>query len=102
MPQDLPSLITALRSADGAQQLSAAEKLAQLGADAQPAAVALVESCAGDDEVREWATSALEGMGPPLAADVNQLKQLLKSPNLDVAYWAATLLGRLRSQAAPA
>jgi len=102
MPADIPALITALRSDDPVQQAAAAEKLAQSGTDAQPAAVALVEACAGDDDVHEWAVSALEGMGPPPVADVSRLAQLLSSPYLDVAYWAATLLGRLAAQAAPA
>ena len=38
----------------------------------------------------------------PRPADASALAALVNKPSLDVAYWAATLLGRLESQAAPA
>lgn len=100
---DIAELVESLRSGDEAKCLAAAEALARLGSDAQPAAVALVEACATDDEeTLEWVTSALEDLGPPPASDVAPLAALVGDPSLDVAYWAATLLGRLHEEAEPA
>jgi HEAT repeat protein len=102
MTTDLSALVFSLRSGDPDERQAAAEKLSQLGPAAQPAAVALVEACERDDEARESAVAALEELGPPPATDVMKLASLLQHPALDVAYWAATLLGRLEVQAAPA
>ena len=52
------------------------------------------------DEVREWVVSALEELGPPRGADVEPLAGLLEHDDADVAYWAATLMGRLEAEAA--
>ena len=43
----------------------------------------------------DWAHAALESLGPPAANDAAALAKLLSDEALDVAYWAATLLGRL-------
>ncbi|HEY4312126.1 MAG TPA: HEAT repeat domain-containing protein [Pirellulales bacterium] len=102
MTADLAAMIGALRSKDTKAQAAAAQQLAQLGEDAQKAAVPLVEACAADESMREWVTAALEGLGAPQATDVPALIALLKRTELDVAYWAATLLGRLHADAAPA
>lgn len=85
-----------LESSDVDRRAVAAERLALLGEGAAEAATALVRA-AGDDEesVREWAVAALEACGPPPLASRDELIRLLESPSLDVAYWAATLLGRL-------
>lgn len=92
-----------LQSADVARRASAAEALAQLGPDARPVAVSLVAAQADADEnVRQWATSALEDMGAPRSEDLPRLVELLASPSDDVCYWAATLLGRLGPTATPA
>ena len=99
MPTDLVPLVKALSANDPSQRQSAAEKLAQLGEEARPAAVSLVEACGIDDEAREWVVAALEGLGPPPPTDVARLSALLRQPALDVAYWAATLLGRLGPEA---
>jgi HEAT repeat protein len=103
MPSNLSQLIASLSARDADQRAQAAEQLAQLGADAQPAAVALVLACGDEaEEVRQWATSALEELGPPEATDVSQLISLIEAKSADVGYWAVTLLGRLKAQAAPA
>jgi HEAT repeat protein len=102
MTTDLSALVTALESGDADQRQAAAEKLAQLGTDAAPAAVALVEACERDDEARESVVAALEELGPPAANDLARLAALVSRPSLNVAYWAATLLGRLGGEAAPA
>jgi HEAT repeat protein len=74
-----------------------------LGREARAAAVPLVEACeTEDDQLREWVAAALEELGPPDVADVANLAALVERSPLDVAYWAATLLGRLEDQAAAA
>ncbi len=92
-----------LASSDAARRAAAAERLALLAEGAAEAAVALAQA-AGDEEeiVREWAVAALEACGPPPAGAREALVALLDSPSLDVAYWAATLLGRLGQLAAVA
>ena len=81
----------------------AAESLAQMGNEAQPAAVALVQACANDDEsLREWVVAALEQLGPPAQTDLPALCRLLEDHHELSAYWAATLIGRLQDQAAAA
>lgn len=103
MSADVSTLVASLRSADPAARQSAAEQLAQMESEAQPAAVALVEMCgAENEELREAVVSALEAIGPPQASDVAQLAALLKDSRLDVAYWASTLLGRLGAEGVPA
>ncbi|HTQ39962.1 MAG TPA: HEAT repeat domain-containing protein [Pirellulales bacterium] len=95
--------LAGLKSSDPAARAAAAEELAHLEDAAQPAAVALVGATADQDEsVRQWATAALESLGPPAVGDVAELAKLLLDKRLDVAYWATTLLGRLESDAAAA
>jgi len=99
----ISQLVAGLSASDANTRAQSAEQLAQIGPDAQPAAVALVLACGDEEEeVRQWATSALEGMGPPEASDVGQLVSFLQGRSPDVGYWAATLLGRLKSEAAAA
>ena len=103
MSTNLSSLIVALSDGNVANRAQAAEQLAQLGSKAQPAAVALVLACSDEaEEVRAWVTSALEQMGPPEASDLGHLISFLEGRSPDVGYWAATLLGRLKAEAAPA
>lgn len=103
MPKNLSTLIAALSAKEPERRADAAEQLAQLATDARSAAVALVLACADEsEEVRQWATSGLEQLGPPEAADVGQLASLLPARSSDIGYWAATLLGRLQAEAAPA
>lgn len=100
---DLHQAIHDLDSPDAAVRVRAAQNLATRGAEARPAATALVVA-AGDPEesVAQWATEALEQLGPAEAGDVGRLARLLTSPAEATAYWAATLLGRLEAGAAPA
>jgi HEAT repeat protein len=101
MPID--RLIASLSDSNAAKRAEAAEQLAQLGSDAQPAAVALILACGDEaEEVRQWATAALEEMGPPQASDADHLISLIEVQSPDVGYWAVTLLGRLGTDAAPA
>jgi HEAT repeat protein len=102
MPNDISRLLSELSARNAEQRAQAAEQLALLGSDAQPAAVALVLACGDEaEEVRGWAASALEQIGPPEPSDVDQLASLVKAKSPDVGYWAATLLARLKTRAAP-
>jgi HEAT repeat protein len=100
---DLSSLANSLTHGSPEERLAAAEALARLGAEASPAAVAIVQALDIEDEgLRDWLVAALEDLGAPAAADASALAAMVQKPTLDSAYWAATLLGRLESQAAPA
>ena len=88
-------IILGLRSSDAKERLAAAEMLQRMGMAARFAAAPLVRVCADRDEsVREAATSALEDLGPPDPEDCATLAEMLESPQADVVYWSATLLGR--------
>ena len=103
MTTDIPQLSAALGGPNRAERAKAAEQLSRLGPDARAAAVPLVRACADPtEEVRERATAALEALGPPAVSDLETLANLLDGENADIGYWAATLLGRLEHQAAPA
>ncbi|NUQ66401.1 MAG: HEAT repeat domain-containing protein [Pirellulales bacterium] len=103
MASELAQLVAGLSAPDSQKRVRAAEQLARLGPDARPAAVNLVKA-AGDvcEEVREYIAAALEGIGPPRLEDSFLLPGLLSSPSPDVGYWTATLLGRLKADAASA
>jgi HEAT repeat protein len=103
MMADVTSLANSLAHGTPEERLAAAEGLARLGTEASVAAIAIVQALEiKDDGLRDWLVAALEDLGAPAAADASALAGLVNSPSLDVAYWAATLLGRLESQAAPA
>ena len=100
MTADISQLATRLGSADAAQQQEAAEQLARLGSDAQPAAVELAVATGAEDETtRDWAVAALEELGPPKESDVARLAALVGHKSLDTAFWSITLLGRLGASA---
>ena len=94
--ENLNDLAILLADCNTTHKMEAAERLAELGPDAQQAAVALVRAM-GDpnEEVCELVAAALEELGPPLPRHLPELARLLEDPSGDVAYWAATLLGRL-------
>ena len=95
--------ISDLSSAELAVRAAAAEQLARLGEEAQPAAVALVRASDDrGDEVRDWATAALEELGPPSTSDLDVLTQLVTHQGVNSTFWAITLLGRLGREAGPA
>lgn len=98
---DAAALTVQLASPDVDQRIAAAEALSRLGEEARPASGFLVRAMGDEDEeVREWVNSALEGLGPPDPADAEPLADLLGDRNPAIGYWAATLLGRLGSDAA--
>jgi len=92
-------LIGLLHDDDIEQRRRAAESLAHLGPDALPAVLHLVQACGdADEQVREWSAAALESLPTPNTEVAEPLVALLSAP-LDIAYWAATLLGRIGSPA---
>jgi HEAT repeat protein len=100
---DVSQLIESLRSSEPDKRSDAAQQLAKLGEAARPAAVALVEACAqADGDAFEWVVASLEQLGPPSKSDVPRLAELADDDAQDVAYWAATLLGRAGKDAATA
>jgi HEAT repeat protein len=102
-PVDIAPLTARLTAGTAADRADAAERLCRLGEEAAAAAVPLVSGCGDeDDQVREWAAAALEGLGPPPATTRDELASLVTAGHPLVAYWAVTLLGRLGADAAPA
>jgi len=99
MDQDVSTLMAALGSPQETARADAAERLSQLDpAQMRGAALVLVEACGDESEaVREAAVGALEEMGPPDSETLDGLTALLADPCADVAYWSATLIGRLGS-----
>jgi HEAT repeat protein len=54
-----------------------------------------------NDEVRMWAAEAMETAVQPAAADIKALIDLMAaSPDGEVCYWSATMIGRLGVQGA--
>ena len=104
MDNDISQLMAALGSPQETARADAAERLSQLDPDQIRAAVlVLVEACGDESEaVREAAVGALEEMGPPDPEVLDGLIDLLANTQADVAYWAATLIGRLGPDAVPA
>jgi hypothetical protein len=100
MARDVEELATKLSASDVETRRGAAEQLNSLAEDASPAGVALVKALADSDEtVQQLVNSALEGCGAPPQEAVDELEHLLMNENADIAYWAATLLGRLEAGA---
>ncbi len=93
-----------LRSTDTATRRAAATALANSEISLTPWAIALVEAAGDlDEHVRAWAADALETLGTPRITDLPPLVRLLQdSTDGEMAYWAATLLGRLGPAAFPA
>ncbi len=101
MSDQLEQLVRDLESTDSAQRLAAAQRLCHLGPAIDAAAVPLVRAVAdSSEEVREWATAALEESGPPRVENIGELAALAADQSADVAYWAVTLLGRSGERAA--
>jgi HEAT repeat protein len=95
MMEEINNWRAELQSPDLKLRTVAAERLCQAGSDASDAAVDLVRACGDDEAVSNWAVAALEELGTPPISAVESLTALASDKNSLVAYWAATLLGRL-------
>jgi len=78
------------------------DELAAADVSTQRSQAAALVAGTGDEATRGVCTAALEELGPPAAVLLPDLVVLTESEAGDVAYWAATLLGRLGAVAAPA
>lgn len=94
---DIQLLVAALEAESVADRRRAAESLAMLAEQSRSAAIPLLHAVTDHDEdVRNWATEALENLGPPDPADTDSLLNLVEtSAEDDVRYLALVLLGRL-------
>jgi len=90
---------TDLQSVDLDKRIAAAEYFSQAGTGSAAAAIELVQACGDSESVSQFAVAALEEAGSPPVDSCGVLSELLKSPEAIVAYWAATLLGRLAGTA---
>lgn len=97
---DVDQLATALLTDKPARRVAAAEELATLGSEAAPAALALVTACSNPALV-DICIGALEELGPPPVGQLPDIAKLVLSGDENVAYWAATLLGRAGEAAVP-
>jgi HEAT repeat protein len=92
----LPQQISSdLNSDDTSVRAAAVQALGRDLDQARLAAVTLVKATGNETEsVRESAVAVLEKLGAPHADDLEQLAGLLSNTQDDIAYWAATLIGR--------
>ncbi|PQO31733.1 HEAT repeat domain-containing protein [Blastopirellula marina] len=89
-------IIQDLASSDLGQRLSAVETCAKHPELARTATIPLCRLVSDPDEqVAEWATAALEEMGPPASEELDALVSMFSSAEA-TAYWAVTLVGRLK------
>jgi HEAT repeat protein len=79
------------------------QQLLRAGEEASRAAIVLLQAVGDSDEtVSTTAAAALEDLGPPRDIEPLQIAKFLSSAAPDCAYFAATLLGRMGPDAAPA
>lgn len=76
------------------ERATAAEHLAQQGAEAAYAAFELTAACGDTETVSNWAVAALEQLGAPPSSTIESLISMTQSENPLTVYWAVTLLGR--------
>lgn len=86
--------LTSKLSGSADERAAAAEALAQLGNECAEACIPLVRACGTDELTREWASAALEEMGPPPESCIPDLLEFTSDQSASVVYWAVTLLGR--------
>lgn len=100
---DPSQAIAQLMSPDAPLRIEAAEYFGTHPEMVPAAIIPLCRAVVDDEEqVGQWATSALEDCGSPPTEEQEALVDLLTDTHADVVYWAATLLGRLEHQAQPA
>ncbi|MEX1042010.1 MAG: HEAT repeat domain-containing protein [Pirellulaceae bacterium] len=99
---DASQAITQLMSPEVPLRIEAAEYLGKHPEMVSSAIIPLCRAVVDEEEqVGQWATSALEDCGRPPVEERDALVELLTDRQDDVVYWAATLLGRLENDAQP-
>jgi len=97
---DPSQAIVQLISPDVALRIEAAE---YFGTHPEQVPAAIIPLCRAtvdeEEQVGQWATSALEDCGPPPVEEREALVELLADVHADVVFWGTTLLGRLESEA---
>ncbi len=89
-------IIQDLSSIDSEQRRGAAETCAKHPDLAKTATIPLCRLASDpDEEVAQWASAALEEMGAPSSEELDALVGLFPSDEA-TAYWAVTLVGRLK------
>lgn len=89
-------IIQDLDSTDLGQRLAAVEACAKHPELARAATIPLCRLVSDpDQQIAEWATAALEEMGPPASEELDALVGMFTSDEA-TAYWAVTLVGRLK------
>jgi len=98
---DARILAEELRADDRKQRRRAAKMLALLEEAAQPAALELLIAVSDrDEQVRQWSTEALDMLGAPDVSETATIANIATSiSDVDVQYYAITLLGRLGTTA---
>ncbi|MDZ4821445.1 MAG: hypothetical protein SGJ20_20980 [Planctomycetota bacterium] len=92
-------LASQLKSPDAQIRLQAAERL--MNEPSLVSATVLLDAVAdSSEEVREAIVAALENLETPDAGEIKAIAERLQNPSANVAYWAATLLGRCSQDAA--
>lgn len=93
---DVDQAARLLDSVDPAEQAAGAEYLSRHAESAAGVAAALVRHVGDEDRVvAEYCVATLEELGPADAKELPEIAELAGSPSDDVAYWSATLLGRI-------
>ena len=89
-------IIQDLSAAEASKRLAAAEACAKQPELAKMAVIPLCRVASDPDEqVVEWASAALEEMGPPSSDELDALVGMFSAVEA-TAYWAVTLVGRLK------
>ena len=92
--------MTTLTQLEPGERIARLQELANDPEGAAALSVELLDCVAdSDEEVRNWASEALENLEAPLAADAAKIAKCIASPENDVAFWALKLLGRLGEEA---
>jgi len=99
---DPSQAIVQLMSPDVSLRIEAAE---YFGTHPEIVPAAIIPLCRAvvdeEEQVGQWATSALEDCGSPPIEEQDALVELLDDDHADVVFWGVTLLGRLESGAQP-
>lgn len=93
-------MTTTLRQLPTSDRIARLQLLANDPEAANQCVTDLLECLAdSDEEVRNWASEAVENLDSPSPAYAAQISKYVTSPVDDVAFWALKLLGRMGEEA---